>query len=112
MIVTTLLPAGIQYASAALLLGALAGGWAMLALDGRAPGALGFYLRPVAGRETAVGLGVGVVVALVVVLVMAALGGLRWSAQPGTASAWLVGGASSLLFLTLPAAAEEALLRG
>jgi len=112
MIVTTLLPAGIQYASAALLLGALAGGWAMLALDGRAPGALGFYLRPVAGREAAVGLGLGVVVALVVVLVMAALGGLRWSAQPGTASAWLVGGASSLLFLTLPAAAEEALLRG
>ena len=60
MIVTTLLPAGIQYASAALLLGALAGGWAMLALDGRAPGALGFYLRPVAGREAAVGLGLGV----------------------------------------------------
>ncbi len=112
LIVALLLPAGTQYGSAALLLGALVGGWATLALDGRAPGALGFYLRPIAGREAAVGLGLGVVVAMVVVLAMAALGGLRWSAQPGTASAWLVGSASSLLFLTLPAAAEEALMRG
>ena len=112
VIVAIALPAGTQYGSAALLLGALVGGWATLALDGRAPGALGFYLRPVAGREVAAGLGLGVVVAIVLVLVMAALGVLRWSAQQGTAGAWLVGSASSLLFLTLPAAAEEALLRG
>ena len=112
LIVGMLLPAGTQPGSVALLSGALVGGWATLALDGRAPGALGFYLSPVAGREAAVGLGLGVVVAMVVVLAMAALGGLRWSAQPGTAGAWLVGGASSLLFLALPAAAEEALLRG
>ena len=112
LIVAMLLPAGIQYASAALLLGALVGGWATLALDGRAPGALGFYLRLVAGREAAVGLGLGVILAMVVVLAMAAVGGLRWSSEPGTAGAWVVGSGSSLLFLTLPAAAEEALLRG
>ena len=112
LIVGMLLPAGTQSGSAALLSGALVGGWATLALDGRAPGALGFYLSPVAGREAAVGLGLGVVVAVVVVLAMAAVGGLRWWAQPGTAGAWAVGSASSLLFLTLPAAAEEALLRG
>ena len=112
LIVGMLLPDGIQSGSAALLSGALVGGWGTLALDGRAPGALGFYVKPVAGREAAVGLGLGVVVALAVVLMMAAAGGLRWSAQPGSAGAWLVGGVSSLLFLTLPAAAEEALLRG
>ena len=111
-IVAMLLPPGTQYGFAALLLAALVGGWAALALDGRAPGALGFYLRPVAGREAAKGLGLGVVVAMMVVLAMAALGGLRWSAQPGTAGAWVMGSASSLLFLALPAAAEEALLRG
>ena len=112
LIASMLLPEGLQYASAALLIAALAGGWATLALDGRTPGALGFYLRPVALREVAVGLALGVAVAMVVVLAIAAFGGLRWSAEPGTAGAWVVGGVSSLLFLALPAAAEEALLRG
>jgi len=110
--VEMLLPAGTQSGAVVLLSGALVGGWATLALDGRTPGALGFYLSPVAGREAAVGLGLGVIVAMVVVLAIAALGGLRWAAQPGTAGAWVVGSVSSLLFLTLPAAAEEALLRG
>ncbi len=112
LIVGMFLPAGILAGSAALLAGALVGGWATLALDGRSPGALGFYAHPVAGREVTLGLGLGVVVAMVVVLLIAVFGGLRWSAQPGTAAAWMVGGASSMLFLTLPAAAEEALLRG
>ena len=107
-----LLPARTQSGSVVLLSAALVGGWATLALDGRTPGALGFYLDRVAGREAAVGLGLGVAVAMAVVLAMVALGGLRWSAQPGTAGGWVVGGASALLFLTLPAAAEEALLRG
>ena len=112
LIVGMFLPAGIQSGSAALLAGALVGGWATLALDGRSPGALGFYANPVAGREAALGLGLGVGVAMVVVLLIAVLGGLRWSSQPGTAAAWVVGSASSMLFLTLPAVAEEALLRG
>ena len=112
LIVGMLLPAGIQFASVALLSGALVGGWATLALDGRSPGALGFYASPVAGREAALGLGLGVAVAMVVVFAIAVFGGLRWVAQPGTGGAWLVGSASAMLFLALPAAAEEALLRG
>jgi membrane protease YdiL (CAAX protease family) len=112
MIVGMLLPAGIQSGSAALLLGALSGGWATLALDGRPPGALGFYSNPLAGREAVLGLALGVAVAMVVVFAIAVFGGLRWSAQTGTAGAWVVGSASSMLFLALPAAAEEALLRG
>ncbi len=112
LIVGVFLPEGILASSAALLAGALVGGWATLALDGRSPGALGFYANSVAVREAALGLGLGVVVAMVVVLLIVVLGGLRWSAQPGTAGAWLVGSVSSMLFLMLPAAAEEALLRG
>jgi len=112
MIVGMLLPAGIQSGSAALLLGAVSGGWATLALDGRPPGALGFYSNSVAGREAVLGLALGVAVAMVVVFAIAVFGGLRWSAQTGTAGAWVVGSVSSMLFLALPAAAEEALLRG
>lgn len=112
LIVTAVLGPGMQSGSVAILLGSLCGGWAVLALDGRRPGALGFYLKPDAGREVAVGLGLGVVIALVVVGLIAAAGGLRWSTEPGLAVEWVVGGVSALLFLAIPAAAEEALLRG
>jgi hypothetical protein len=43
---------------------------------------------------------------------MAAAGGLRWAPEQGTAADWLLGCGGALLFLALPAAAEEALLRG
>ena len=112
LIVGMLLPTGLQFASVALLSGGLVGGWATLALDGRGPGALGFYTNPAAAREAALGIALGVVVAMAVVAAIVVFGGLSWSAQAGTAGAWLVGSASSMLFLVLPAAAEEALLRG
>jgi membrane protease YdiL (CAAX protease family) len=112
LIVGMLLPTGLQFASVALLSGGLVGGWATLALDGRGPGALGFYTNPAAAREAALGTALGVVVAMAVVAAIVVFGGLSWSAQAGTAGAWLVGSASSMLFLVLPAAAEEALLRG
>ncbi len=107
-----LLPYGVQGGSFALLLGGLVGGWIMLALDGRSPDALGFYVTAATGREAILGLGLGVVIALSVVLVMAVLGGLSWSSEAGTLGGWVMGGASAALFLTIPAAAEEVLLRG
>ncbi len=107
-----LLPPGILSGSAALLLGALVGGWVLLAWDGRTPDALGFYVARGTGRESAAGLGLGVGIGLLVVAVMAIAGGVTWTSQPGTLAGWLVGGASALLFLAMPAAAEEALLRG
>lgn len=107
-----LLPAGLLTGSVALLVGALLAGAATLRLDGRSPGALGFYLAPEAVAEAGRGLGLGAAVALVVVACIAALGGLRWYAEAGTAWAWLVGGGGALAFLAMPAAAEEALLRG
>jgi uncharacterized protein len=94
------------------LLGGLASGWVLLAMDGREPGALGFYLAPSAGKESLAGLGLGVAVAGGVILAIAALGGVRWSGMGGTSGEYLLGGAAALWLFAIPAAAEEALLRG
>jgi len=107
-----LLPEGVQTTSLAILVGSVAAGVALLGLDGRPAAALGFHLDRAAPGECARGLALGIVVALAVVLVMALAGGLRWTAQEGAPGGWLVGGAASLGFLVLPAASEEALLRG
>jgi CAAX protease family protein len=84
----------------------------LLAADGRRPGALGFHLSRETVPEVGKGLALGVLVGLAVVGGMASLGGLRWSPEDGSWVAWLVGGLGALLLLALPAAAEEALLRG
>jgi hypothetical protein len=107
-----LLPGGLLAGSVALLVGAVAAGVLVLALDGRSAGALGFYLGRRALAESALGLGLGTGVAVTVVVVIAGLGALRWTSQEGSAAGWLVGSVSALAFLALPAAAEEALLRG
>lgn len=107
-----LLPSGRLTASAALLTGSLVGGWVLLAKEGRAPGALGFYMARDAGPEVVKGLGLGTLVALAVIAGMAALGGLRWSSEPGSIGGWFAGAVGALAFFALPAAAEEAFLRG
>ena len=111
-LVGAVLPAGLLTGSAALLVGSVVGGWALLALDGRPPAALGFPLGRATLADSAGGLALGIVVALAVVGLMAAAGGLRWATEEGTPAAWLLGAGGALLFLALPAAAEEALLRG
>jgi uncharacterized protein len=111
-LVAALLPVGVQTGSVALLVGAVLAGVALLAMEGRPAAALGFAVAPSAPRESALGLALGAAVAGAVVLLMAALGGLRWAGEGGTGGEWLAGGAGALLFLALPAAAEEALLRG
>ena len=68
--------------------------------------------RSASGRELLAGLAFGVGLGLVVVGIVAAAGGLSWSTEAGTLRAWVAQGASALAFLALPAAAEEALLRG
>lgn len=107
-----LLPRSVQSGAIAMLTGSLVGGWSALALDGRSPAALGFYVGAGAARESGLGLALGVLVALIVVVVMALVGGLEWSSEPGSWTGWLVGAVGALAFLALPAAAEEALLRG
>jgi hypothetical protein len=110
--VALLLPATLTSGAVAMLVAGVVAGAAVLALDGRPPGALGFHLAPVAGRELAAGLGVGTVVALAVVVGMLVLGGVRYMGEDGSVLGWLGGGLGALAFLALPAAAEEAVLRG
>lgn len=112
VIVSAIAPAGVIGGSAALLAGATSGGWILLAAEGRKPGALGFHLSRETMPEVLRGLGLGVLVGLTVVGGIALLGGLRWSPEDGSVAGWFTGAAGALLFLALPAAAEEALLRG
>jgi membrane protease YdiL (CAAX protease family) len=106
------LPSGVVGGAAALLMGALVAGWCLLRLDDRGPGALGFHVTRDAWKEAGYGITLGVLIGIVVVGLMALTGGVRWVAQPGDLVGWLSGAGWALLFLTLPAAAEEALLRG
>ena len=111
-VTSLLLPGGVLTGSFALLVGSVVAGALVLALDGRSPAALGFHLGRDAVAESARGLALGTLVALAVVALIAAAGGLRWATEEGTAAGWLLGSGGALLFLALPAAAEEALLRG
>jgi membrane protease YdiL (CAAX protease family) len=106
------LPQSMLTASFAILVGAGAAGTILLALDDRPAEALGFHVGRSALSESGLGLLLGVVVAAAVVGLMAAFGVLDWAADEGGAAAWMTGAASALLFLAVPAAAEEALLRG
>lgn len=112
LVLGLLLPAGLLTGSIALLCGSVAAGVLLLELDRRPAGSLGFYLRPRAVKEAASGLLLGLVVALAVVACLFLTGGVRWSAQEGSALEWVMGALGALAFLALPAAAEEALLRG
>ncbi|MDH3423917.1 MAG: CPBP family intramembrane metalloprotease [Gemmatimonadota bacterium] len=111
-VVGLVIPAGLLTGSFALLVGSVTAGVVLLALDGRDPGALGFYTRPGAASETARGVLLGTAIALSLVAVIALTGGVRWSTQDGSLIGWLSGALGALAFLAIPAAAEEALLRG
>ena len=110
--VSFLVPAELPYGSAPLLVGSLLGGWAMLRLDGRGPGALGFYLAPSVWKEVLLGLALGVMVAGSVAVAMVAFGVLRWSPEAGSVLEYFQEGGASLWLFTIPAAGEEALMRG
>lgn len=103
---------GLNWQTFPFLLAGLLGGWVLLAMDGRGPGALGFYLAPGAAVEAFMGLCLGVVVGLAVTLGIFLLGGVRWESEAGTAWGYLHTGLRALWFFTLPAAAEEVLFRG
>lgn len=107
-------PAGSLVVQGALtLVAALIPAWILLSLaHGRAPGALGFYLHPSAAGETVRGLGLGVAITLAAVALMAAAGVVAWVDDGGTLAGLLAEGVVALGILVLPAAAEEALLRG
>ena len=105
-------PAELPYGTVPLLAGSILGGWAMLRMDGRGPGALGFHLAPSAGGELLGGVALGVMVAGSVAVGMVATGSLRWSPEAGTALDYVREAGASLWLFTFPAAGEEALMRG
>lgn len=106
------LPPGMVWNSLAILAGTLAAGWAVLRLDRRGLGAMGFYLAPSTPGEAVAGLGAGVGVALVVLALMAIVGAVSWRPEGGSLVSWLRGAIGTAGTLALPAAAEEALVRG
>lgn len=107
-----LLPPSLVGGSLALLAGGTVAGWVLLASEGRGLAALGFPGTPGAVPETLWGLALGVALVAAVVGLIAVAGGVRWFAEPGHLTGWIVGGTGALLFLAIPAAAEEVLLRG
>ncbi len=110
--VSIVVPSDLPYGAVPVLVGCLAGGWVLLRMDGRGPGALGFYLAPEIGKEVFLGLGLGVLVAGFVAGGMVALGALRWSPEAGSAMEYVQEGGASLWLFSLPAAGEEAAMRG
>ena len=105
-------PQGVVGGAFALLVGSLVAGWFLLVLDGRRPGALGFHVSRDSVTESVCGIALGVLIGMMVVGGMALLGGMTWEAEAGTVVGWLVGAAGALAWFAIPAAAEEALLRG
>lgn len=104
--------AGVNWRTLPTLLAALMAGWFLLAVEGRSPGALGFHASGEAPLEGGRGVLVGALVALCTLVGIFALGGIRWVPDEGNLTEYLREGVWTLWFLTLPAAAEEALFRG
>jgi hypothetical protein len=107
-----LVPPGLVGGSLALLAASLLAGWALLAWDGRPPGALGLVVDAGAPAEAGRGLLLGMGAAALVVAGIALGGGVRWTREAGTLGGFALGGLGLLARLTLPAAAEEVALRG
>ena len=105
-------PRVFPWGAAPTLLGALTAGWALLSLEGRPIASLGFRLDRRAVPGAFGGVALGLAVGLLVVALIAATGAVRWQADGGSVGDWAAAAISSLWLLALPAAAEEAMLRG
>ena len=99
-------------ASVGFLLGSILAGWWLLTRDKRGFSALGFYFWSDATKESLRGLALGIGIGVVVITAIFLLGGVRWTPESGTISGWLLGAFSALAFFTIPAAMEEAVVRG
>jgi hypothetical protein len=96
-----------------MLVASLVAGWVMLAgVDRRPPGSLGFALDRAAGRDSAVGFGVGAAMLGLAVALLAMAGMARWVADTGSAWEYVAALAQALAFFAVAAAAEEAAFRG
>jgi membrane protease YdiL (CAAX protease family) len=116
LVALPLVPPRLPWTAVPSLLGALLVGWALLRLDGIPAAALGYPLRADKGKGAVVGLAagaaLGAAVGVLAVALIAAAGGVRWLPDDGDWGGWLRVGAGTLWLLAIPAAAEEAMLRG
>lgn len=97
----------------ALLAASVGAGWIMLArLEGRAPGALGFYLAPAALRETGWGMLFGAALIAGAVALLLVSGSAYFVEDDGGVTEYVSTLVGTLLFFWLAAAWEEALFRG
>lgn len=107
------LTAGLIAQGAMLLVAALVAGWALLRWADHQPmRALGFGLSRRIPRELGLGLLIGTTALIGPVLALTAFGAFDYRAEPGTVAGWTAVAGSSLLWLLIPAAAEEAVFRG
>lgn len=95
-----------------LLAGSLLAGWFLLAREGLSPAALGFHAGRESGWEFGAGLLVGAALVGCVVVAMTMAGAIHWVWEPGGAGGVGAAALRALVILAIPAAAEEALLRG
>jgi uncharacterized protein len=96
-----------------MLTSALLAGWALLRwVDRRPLRSLGFGLDRHVPRDLAVGIGFGAVALVVVVGLLALAGAYQYARAPGSATEWLAVMGAALLWLVIPATAEEAVFRG
>lgn len=96
-----------------IMVAALLAAFVLLRWVDRAPlRGLGFPLTAGGGRELGVGLAVGVMALAGVVALFALFGWYRYSPAPGSAAGWVATSGVALLALAIPAASEEALVRG
>jgi len=105
-------PGEMPYGALPALVGSLLAGWWLLRLDGRSPEALGFYLDPGVWRELLLSTLLGILVAGGVVGLLVLSGTVRWSLDPGSWMPYAREGSAALWLFCIPAAAEEALMRG
>ena len=98
--------------SVGILLGSILAGWWLLTRDKRGFSALGFYFSSDAIKESIRGVALGIGIGVVVITAIFLLGGVRWTSESGTISGWLLGAFSALAFFAIPAASEEAFVRG
>lgn len=108
-----LLTIGLVVQGLMLLVAALAAGAVLLRwADARPMRELGFAPAGGVPRELGAGLLIGAGCLVAVVVPLALTGAFHFDAEPGTAAGWAGVVVTSMLWLAVPAAAEEALFRG
>jgi uncharacterized protein len=102
----------LQYVIGTFFAAVLVGAVLLRLVETRPFADLGFAADRKAGPEVGIGMLVGVTALMIACIVLLIAGGLAFAEDSGTMRLWGASVLTSLIFLALPAAAEEALFRG